>query len=227
MLRVLIVASSRHVRARLRRLVESPEVPGPASAAAFQVEEMESPDEAVLEAWQRRAPAGEVFLLGEEQLLDEWPEVAEDRHAALVAVADRDAASLVPRLRSMDLRGWAVLPANAAAEQIRAALSAADAGLALMPPDAVPADRGIALTNDLQRGAEADEGEGVREPLTPREREVLDLLARGLSNRAIAAGLGISEHTAKFHVASVLAKLGAANRADAVRRAIRRGLVAL
>lgn len=72
-----------------------------------------------------------------------------------------------------------------------------------------------------------DEAVEYLEPLTPREREVLDLLADGLSNKGIAARLGISEHTAKFHVASVLAKLGAANRADAVRRGVRRGLVSV
>ena len=65
------------------------------------------------------------------------------------------------------------------------------------------------------------------EPLTPREVEVLELLAEVLSNKAIAARLGISDQTVKFHVAAICGKLGAANRTDAVRRAIRRGLVSL
>jgi DNA-binding NarL/FixJ family response regulator len=65
------------------------------------------------------------------------------------------------------------------------------------------------------------------EPLTPREREVLELLAEGLPNKAIAAELGISDQTVKFHVASISAKLGAANRTEAVRLALRRGLVTL
>ena len=65
------------------------------------------------------------------------------------------------------------------------------------------------------------------EPLTPREREVLDLLVEGLSNKAIAGRLGISDQTVKFHVAGVCGKLGALNRTDAVRRAIRRGLVTI
>ena len=65
------------------------------------------------------------------------------------------------------------------------------------------------------------------EPLTAREHEVLALLAQGLPNKAIAHALGISDQTVKFHVAAVIRKLGAVNRTDAVRRAIRRGLVAL
>lgn len=65
------------------------------------------------------------------------------------------------------------------------------------------------------------------EPLTPRELEVLQLLAQGLSNRRIAERLGISEHTAKFHVNSIVGKLGAQTRTDAAVRAARLGLVLL
>jgi DNA-binding NarL/FixJ family response regulator len=65
------------------------------------------------------------------------------------------------------------------------------------------------------------------EALTPRERDVLALVAEGLPNKAIAAALGISDQTVKFHVAAIIGKLGATNRTDAVRRAVRRGLVAL
>lgn len=65
----------------------------------------------------------------------------------------------------------------------------------------------------------------IAEPLTPREIEVLELLVEGLPNKGIAARLGISDQTVKFHVAAICGKLGAVNRTDAVRRAIRRGLV--
>jgi DNA-binding NarL/FixJ family response regulator len=65
------------------------------------------------------------------------------------------------------------------------------------------------------------------EDLTPREREVLGLLAEGLPNKAIADRLHISDQTVKFHVASISGKLGAVNRTDAVRRAVRRGLIEL
>ena len=67
----------------------------------------------------------------------------------------------------------------------------------------------------------------LEEPMTAREIEVLELLTEGFPNKAIAARLGISDQTVKFHVASICGKLGAANRTDAVRRAIRRGLVTI
>jgi DNA-binding NarL/FixJ family response regulator len=69
--------------------------------------------------------------------------------------------------------------------------------------------------------------EVVEEPLTPREVQVLALLAEGLANKAIAERLGISDQTVKFHVAAILGKLGVANRTEAVRVAVRRGLIAV
>lgn len=65
------------------------------------------------------------------------------------------------------------------------------------------------------------------EALTPRELEVLELLAQGFPNKSIAHELKISDQTVKFHVASIYGKLGAVNRTDAVRRAVRQGLVVL
>jgi DNA-binding NarL/FixJ family response regulator len=67
----------------------------------------------------------------------------------------------------------------------------------------------------------------LAEPLTRREREVIQMLASGLGNKEIAARLNISDHTVKFHVASILGKLGAASRTEAVSLGIRRGLVLL
>ena len=69
--------------------------------------------------------------------------------------------------------------------------------------------------------------EVVEEPLTPRELQVLALLAEGLANKAIAERLAISDQTVKFHVAAILGKLGVANRTEAVRVAVRRGLIAM
>ena len=72
-----------------------------------------------------------------------------------------------------------------------------------------------------------DEEDEPQEALTPREVQVLELLAEGLPNKAIAARLNISDQTVKFHVSAICGKLGAANRTDAVRRAVRRGLITL
>ena len=65
------------------------------------------------------------------------------------------------------------------------------------------------------------------EPLTPRETQVLELVADGLSNKAIAGVLGLSDETVKFHLASIFGKLGASNRTDAVRLALRHGLITI
>jgi DNA-binding NarL/FixJ family response regulator len=75
--------------------------------------------------------------------------------------------------------------------------------------------------------APADTADTFDEPLTAREVQVIELLAEGLPNKAIAARLGISDQTVKFHLASISGKLGAANRTDTVRRAVRRGLITL
>ena len=86
----------------------------------------------------------------------------------------------------------------------------------------------MAASNGAGREREGDpERVALQESLTHREQEVLELLAEGLPNKAIAAQLGISDQTVKFHVAAIIAKLAATNRTDAVRRAIRRGLVAI
>lgn|SRR5574338_1195758 len=76
-------------------------------------------------------------------------------------------------------------------------------------------------------GGVSDPDEVIVEPLTAREIEVLELVSLGLSNKAVAERLGISDQTVKFHVGAISAKLGAANRTDAVRRAVRQGLITL
>jgi DNA-binding NarL/FixJ family response regulator len=92
----------------------------------------------------------------------------------------------------------------------------------------VGAARSSGLHADALLLATQPDGRGLpAEPLTPREIEVLGQLVEGLSNKTIALRLGISDQTVKFHVASICGKLGAVNRTDAVRRAIRRGLVSV
>ena len=98
-------------------------------------------------------------------------------------------------------------------------ISAARAAAAL-------ADAFIVAPSRNATGATREPGSGG-DPLTPREHDVLNLLATGLPNKAIAGRLAISDQTVKFHVASICGKLGAINRTDAVRRAIERGLIAI
>ena len=106
----------------------------------------------------------------------------------------------------------AILPSEAPAEQIIAALYAVSAGLIAVPTESISLIVPAA-------------SESVVETLTPREMEALEMLAEGLSNKQIAARLGISEHTAKFHVNSILGKFDAATRTEAVMRGIRTGLL--
>jgi DNA-binding NarL/FixJ family response regulator len=96
--------------------------------------------------------------------------------------------------------------------------SLAAARAALLDGDAV------LVAPDLK---ERDDADGIEEALTPREVQVLELLAEGLPNKSIAVRLQISDQTVKFHVSSIAGKLGAKNRTDAVRRAVRRGLITL
>ena len=114
----------------------------------------------------------------------------------------------------------AVLPHDVAPEQLRAALEAAAAGLVVIHPSELD----TVLSAAIGPSAPLDE---LLEPLTRREREVLQMLAAGLANKEVAARLAISDHTVKFHVASILGKLGASTRTEAVSAGIRRGLVML
>ena len=114
----------------------------------------------------------------------------------------------------------AVLPNDISTDQLTAALQAAATGLVVVHPAEISAAFPVAAPAS-QPLAE------LPEPLTRREREVLQMLAAGLANKEIAARLNISDHTAKFHVAAILGKLGAATRTEAVALGIRRGLVLL
>ncbi len=159
-------------------------------------------------------PEADVVLLADEELLEETA-VAEDGTQALVLVSEDDHAVL--RLRALPLRGWGIVPPDAPPEELAAALSAAAQGLIVLPKS---------LTARLLQGSAASVEE-LPEPLTAREREVLDLLGRGLSNRLIARELHISEHTVKFHISSLYAKLEVGDRAEAVSQGARYGLISL
>ena len=141
------------------------------------------------------------------------------RTPAFVLLAD--APSLAWTAEALRAGARSVLPHNATPDEIIAALEAAAAGLVTLPAD---------LAVDL---VSATRGTGTRavspatQPLTRREIEVLGFLAEGLANKNIAARLGISEHTVKTHVASILTKLDAFSRAEAVAIGARQGLILL
>ena len=109
---------------------------------------------------------------------------------------------------------------------LRAAVRAVSQGLMALDPELSPA-----LLPPVERSGERPPGPEFNEPttreLTPRETQVLQLLAEGLPNKVIASQLDISEHTVKFHINSIMGKLGAQSRTDAVMRATRSGLILL
>jgi NarL family two-component system response regulator YdfI len=138
--------------------------------------------------------------------------------ATVVVVSER----FEPRWFAEALRAGvrAILPSNILPDELVAGLEAAAAGLIVLHPAEV--DRMFPAAEPTSTPLAE-----LVEPLTPRESEVLQMLASGLANKEIAARLAISEHTVKFHVASILGKLGAASRTEAVSLGIRRGLVLL
>ena len=109
-------------------------------------------------------------------------------------------------------RVWGILPTEASAEELTAAVHALSQGL-------------IVGTSTLLFESESEPlSHG---PLTDRESEVLGLLAKGLANKQIAVALGISEHTVKFHLSSLYAKLNVSSRTEAVRMGFTQGLITL
>ncbi|MCS6827670.1 MAG: response regulator transcription factor [Caldilinea sp.] len=137
-----------------------------------------------------------------------------ETHATPVVALVADPA-LAGAVRTAGVRG--LLRRSASAEQLATALQAVIHAL-IVVDESLPA--GLSTTTPLSTTA-------LVEPLTARELEVLRLLAEGLSNKEIAHVLGVSDHTAKFHVNAILAKLGAQSRTEAVVKAMRAGLILL
>ncbi len=133
---------------------------------------------------------------------------------AIVLIADASESGFVAEALRAGVRS--VLPAAAAPGELAAAIRAAAAGLAAVRP----AD----LESVLAPAPREEIGFGDVH-LSPRELEILQMLAEGLANKQIAWKLGISEHTVKFHVAAILNRLNAGSRAQAVAIGIRRGLI--
>ncbi|MCA1717434.1 MAG: response regulator transcription factor [Actinobacteria bacterium] len=202
--RVFVVAPTPFSRAGLRSILESAEV----GADVLVVGEADSVVELV-------PPGADVVVVaGDDPLEEAARAVAEEGTQAILLLSEDDRS--VPLLREFAPRGWGVVSPDAPPEELSAAIVAVVQGLVVLPRT---------LTGRLLRGQEAVEEPA--EPLTAREREVLGLLGRGLSNKMIARDLRISEHTVKFHVSSIYAKLGAASRTEAVGLGARLGLISL
>jgi len=113
----------------------------------------------------------------------------------------------------------AILPRDVSAQEIAASIGAVAAGLVVLHPS------GMSLTVSGTKGARHVPGGTGTSPLTPRELEVLTMMAEGMGNRAIAQRLGISSHTVKFHIAAILDKLNARSRTEAVTVGLRLGVL--
>ena len=208
MIRVLLKASSPIAKAGLERLVRA--------HPNFQLLR-DSPDG--MSATVPESPP-DVLVVEAETLDDhsahEAVDWAEAGGPVVLLVRNPDLEAVVEALRA---GVKAVVPSGLAGPEIVAAIEAAAAGLVVLD--------GAEIESLLRPPSTASSGGSrvLAEALTPREIEVLRLVAVGLGNKEIAARLEISEHTVKFHVASVMGKLGAASRTEAVTLGIRHGLI--
>jgi two-component system, NarL family, response regulator YdfI len=211
-IRVFIVAASPLIRAGLQNMLADSRVDILGSAA-----DLESISGQLVDL------EPEVILIEtadgtQEELLNTLEDTEIAREYSVIMLSERVKAAWISDALRAGVR--AVLPREVTPEQLRATLEAAAAGLVVVHP----AELGAVLPATVGSSAPIDE---LLEPLTKREREVLQMLAGGLANKEIAARLTISDHTVKFHVASILGKLGVSTRTEAVSVGIRRGLVLL
>jgi DNA-binding NarL/FixJ family response regulator len=225
---VFVVAASDVVRAGLVSLLEAD--------ARFSVAGS-AEDLSPLAAQEAEGPPPDVVVFDAERPLAQAPaalrafvEGARDgeRVPAFVVIGDEESAWAREALREGVVR--ALLPPSASAGEIIAAVEAVSAGLAALAPETLaallsPAPNAEELLATPGAGRPLPPAEPERDALTPREREVLEMLAEGLSNKEIAWRMNISEHTVKFHVASVFAKLDVSTRTEAVMQGLRRGLL--
>jgi two-component system, NarL family, response regulator YdfI len=201
MIRAVVVALTALVRAGLESLVEVAGVAPTVEEAAALAAEL-NPDLIIVEArleWERE---------GARELI----ELAAESIPVLVLAAEPSPPWTKEALRA-GVRG--IVPRDLSTAEIDAAIRAVAAGLVVLHPQTMDAAAIRAVPSD------------AGEPLSRREIEVIRLIAEGSSNKIIAWRLNISEHTVKFHVNSILSKLNADSRTEAVMRGLRRGLIPL
>jgi DNA-binding NarL/FixJ family response regulator len=211
-MRVLIIAPTPMSQAGLHTLLSASDVAdihvvGMTTARAFVPEDASTADVCVV--------ADDIQV---EEILHELPPTA--RKIALVVLTDKTE-HLLPLLSNADLAAWGIVPLDTTPAQLQSAVHATAQGLVVLPTSSV------GQLSERSRHREPSLLAASEEALTPREREVLELVGQGLPNKLIARQLQISEHTVKFHLASVSTKLGAVSRTDAVRLGLRQGLITL
>ncbi|GCF10465.1 response regulator transcription factor [Dictyobacter arantiisoli] len=204
-MRVFIIAPTPMSQAGLQTLLSSPSihVTGNATNAASLPESASMADVLVL-----------VDDIQIEEIIQVFPQ------ATLVVVTNQPE-RLLPLLSNSELAAWGIVPLETTPTQLQSAVHAVAQGLVVLP---ISSARQI---SERQTRGEVVLLPGTEEALTSREREVLELVGQGLPNKLIARRLQISEHTVKFHLASVSTKLGAVSRTDAVRLGLRQGLITL
>ena len=201
-LRLLVIGEDALARAGLRAVAEAAGLSVAAALPPDELDDTNETDTADVAAWEVGAAAGSLDRL--RTLAPRLPVLA------VLWSEDQAREALAAGARGVVLRERIEERLAAAAQAVAVGLVVVDEALAeaaLRPPLPTPPS--------------------LVEPLTPREMEVLQLVAAGLTNRRIGERLGISEHTAKFHVNSILGKLGAQSRGEAVAQAARLGLVLL
>ena len=210
MIRVLVWARSGITRAGLEAIVQAD--------SRFELSASNGRTADLFSAMRELSPEVVLLDLSETSIARVLPPM-KDQPAAPAVVALIDSVRRTDVLHILQSGVRAVLSRDSEPREITAALEAAHDGLAVFSPEILdvllPAGTELADADELPPG----------EPLTSRETAVLSLLAEGAGNKEIAARLGISEHTVKFHVSSILAKLGAATRTEAVTRGYREGLI--
>ncbi|MFC1997224.1 LuxR C-terminal-related transcriptional regulator [Chloroflexota bacterium] len=157
-----------------------------------------------------------VVIQGQESLDGIEPRLNPETQLGLLWISDDLQA--VQAIRGLPLAAWGLLSSEASSEELITAIHAIYQGLIVAPR---------ARLDRLWVENPPNEADELIEQLTPRETEILEQLAQGLANKQIALELGISEHTVKFHVSSIYAKLGVTNRMEAVRMGLQLGLITL
>jgi NarL family two-component system response regulator YdfI len=205
--RVLLIAASERERHRLEDLLE--EAGAVVTGSASDLENIED----ALDTTELLLILSDSSGTESEELLETLQAQSIPREIPVALLARPRSPVLTNQALRAGVRG--VLRPDLSPAQLAKALEAIAQDLIVLHPD------------ELQLSGNPSDVADLVEPLTAREREVLQMLAQGRGNKQIAARLNISEHTVKFHVASILGKLGAGTRTEAVSIALRRGLILL